>query len=191
MKLIGCIIIALISVVQGYGQRQGIGLRLGEPTGITYKKYLPGNRAIEFGLGSSPRGWEYTYYRNSFEFHYPDHDHIAHRARSTVYLQGRYLIHNPISAQGVEGKFDWYWGVGLLLKSALVEYRYQNENPPVNPVFKDDRRDIDFGPEGIIGVEYTFEDIPLSVYGEFDLLLEVADRRALRFLGGLGIRYNF
>ena len=56
MKLIGCFIIALIGVVQGYGQRQGIGLRLGEPTGITYKKYLPGNRAIEFGLGSSPRG---------------------------------------------------------------------------------------------------------------------------------------
>jgi hypothetical protein len=190
MKKTFCICLLALVTMSVHAQKQGIGLRLGEPMGFTYKMYLPNNKALEFGLGSSPRGWNSTYYTNSFEDRYDDYDHISHRVRNTVYLQARYLIHNNLNTQGIEGKLDWYWGIGAVLKTARVEYRYRDEVPPQN-VYKDSRTDIDFGPEVIGGLEYTFEDIPLTGFGELSLLVEVADRRTIRLLGGLGIRYNF
>jgi hypothetical protein len=174
-----------------FAQHQGIGLRLGEPFGITYKRYLPQNRALEFLVGSAPKQWGEDYYRNSFEDRYEDDDEVSHDVKSVVYLQGRYLFHNPIAAD-IEGKFTWYWGVGALIKSARVEYRYREEIRTTNQViYERDRTDIDFGPEVIGGVEYTFEDAPISVFGEFDLLLELTDRTTFRLLGGVGARFNF
>lgn len=184
-------IIMLIGTGSVYAQRQGIGIRIGVPFGLTYKKYLPDNKALEFGFGTAPRGWEFAYYRNSFEFHYPDYEHISHRVTGTIYLQGRYLIHNPISTEGIKGKVDWYWGVGLLFKAARVDYRYRNEAPPFDEVFRDERTDVDFGPEGIAGAEYTFQNAPLSAFAEMSLMLELADRLTLRVPIGFGLRYNF
>lgn len=172
-------------------QHQAIGLRLGEPLGITYKRYLPANRAVEFVLGTAPKDWSRNYYSNSFEQRYDDYDHVSHDVNSVLYLQGKYLFHNSISAEGVEGKFTWYWGPGLLLKSARVEYRYRDENRIDNRVYQKDRTDIDFGPEIVGGIEYTFEDAPISVFGELEFLLELTDRTTVRLLGGVGARFNF
>ncbi len=73
-------------------QHQGIGLRLGEPLGITYKRYLPGNRAVEFVLGTAPKDWSSSYYSNSFEDRYDDYDEVSHDVNSVLYLQGKYLF---------------------------------------------------------------------------------------------------
>ena len=191
MKKSFCILLLTLAAVTLHAQKQGIGLRLGEPIGFTYKKYLPNNRAVEFGLGSAPRNWNSTYYINSFEDRYKNYDHLSHRVKNTVYLQGRYLIHNNLNTQGIEGKLDWYWGVGLVLKTARVEYRYRDELPPRDNIYRDTRTDIDFGPEIIGGLEYTFEDVPLAVFGELSLQVEITDRQTIRLLGGLGVRYNF
>lgn len=190
MKTAFCILVLAFVSFGAYAQNQGIGLRLGEPLGITYKRYLPNNKAIEFGLGTQPRGWNTSYYRNSFEDRYDDLDFRSHKVKSAVYLQARYLLHNNINTQGIEGKLDWYWGVGAVLKSAKVEYRYRQELTPFAEG-KRSRTDIDFGPEIIGGLEYTFQDIPLSVFGELSLMVEIVDRQTIRGLGGLGLRYNF
>jgi hypothetical protein len=172
-------------------QHQGIGLRLGEPFGITYKRYLPGNAAVEFGIGTAPKDWSKNYYSNSFENRYEDDDEVSHKVRNVLYLQGRYLFHNPINADGIEGKFNWYWGPGVVLKSARVEYRYRQEIPTTNQVLERKRTDTDFGPEIIGGVEYTFEDAPVSIFAEMSLFLELTDRTTFRLLGGVGARFNF
>jgi hypothetical protein len=172
-------------------QHQGIGLRLGEPLGITYKRYLPANRAVEFVLGTAPNGWSSNYYSNSFEDRYDNYDEVNHDVNSVLYLQGKYLFHNPISAEGIDGKFTWYWGPGILLKSARVEYHYRDELRIDNRVYQKDRTDFDFGPELVGGLEYTFEDAPISVFGELELLLELTDRTTIRLLGGVGARFNF
>ena len=150
-------VIALLTIVfcffGAYAQQQGIGLRLGTPWGITYKKYLDKRRAVEFGLGSSSSHWSRRYYRNSFDDYGPfdNYRYRSHVVESTVYFQVRYLLHNNIYVEGLEGNWEWYWGAGAVLKVARVKYRFDNDAPPFNAsgVY----RDVDLGPEAIIGME--------------------------------------
>jgi len=171
----------------------GIGLRLGEPMGLTYKLYLENNKALEFGFGTAASSWSSAYYKNSFK-HYSRYDgnrYLSHDVQSTIYLQGRYLIHYDIPIEGMIGDLDWYWGLGAVLKSARVRYNYQENIAPFRS-FTDTRTDIDFGPEGIVGMEYAFDEIPLTIFGEVSVLFELLDRpAALRAFAAAGVRYNF
>ena len=174
-----------------FAQHQGIGVRLGDPMGLSYKMYFRDHKAIEFGLGSAAPGWHQNYYKKSFEKRdqYEDSRYRSHSVQSTIYLQGRYLLHNDIQMKGMEGDLDWYWGVGGMLKFSKVKYRFQNiENAIVE---SDTRNDVDFGPEGIGGMEYEFQDVPVTIFGEVSLLLELVDRPTLRPFAGIGARYNF
>lgn len=176
-----------------FSQDQGIGIRGGDPFGVTYKRYFRSHHAIELGLGTSSRNWHYAYYRNSFHDmdRYNGYHYLSHYVESIVYFQGRYLLHYDIPVQGMEGDWEWYWGAGGVLKFANVEYRYQNNTPP-NTVEVDIRTDIDLGPEGIVGTEYTFEDLPLTFFAEASLMIEIVDRpAAVQLFGGLGARFNF
>jgi hypothetical protein len=188
-KLIGIFI--LLGITFGsYAQDRGIGIRLGAPMGITYKKYLPRNKAVEFGLGTLTNGWYNHYYENSFnDFdRFEGYDYVSHRVRSAVYLQGRYLLQNDIHIEGMMGKLEWYWGIGGVAKFGNVEYNYRFNGVPGKEV----RTDFDFGPEGILGMEYAFEDVPLTIFGEFSLMVEILDRPGIfRGLSGVGVRYNF
>lgn len=173
-----------------YSQKQGIGLRLGNPIGLTYKKYF-GLKAIELGLCSSSQGWSKAYYENSFDVHdkYDDYKYRSHKVKSALYLQGRYLLHNEIFVDGLEGQWDWYWGVGGVLKFAAIEYKYHDDTPPTEE--KDTFHDIDLGPEGIAGMEYTFQDVPVTLYGDISLMLEIVNRVTIQPFGAVGVRYNF
>lgn len=179
------------SVVIAVAQNQGIGIRLGDPMGVTYKRYFGNTRAVEFGLGSAGLGWHDGYYKNSFEARdkYDGYRYRSHTVENTLYLQGRYLLHYNIDVRDIEGKWDWYWGVGGLLKFSKVKYRFYDDIPPFQETDTDN--DIDFGPEGIIGMEYTFKDAPITIFGEVSLMFEMVDRVTLRTFGGAGARYNF
>jgi hypothetical protein len=188
-KLIGIFVLLFIAF-GSFAQDRGIGIRLGAPMGITYKKYLPGNKAVEFGIGTLTNGWYNNYYERSFhDFdRFEGYDYESHRVRSAVYLQGRYLWQNDIQIEGMMGELDWYWGLGGVAKFGSVEYRYRSNGIPGREI----RTDFDFGPEGILGMEYTFEDMPLTIFGEFSLMIEIVDRPGiLRGLSGVGARYNF
>jgi hypothetical protein len=190
-KLIGTVVLLLFFFLQVYSQDRGIGLRLGNPIGITYKKYFPRqHKAIELGLGSGYSTWYPHYYENTFnDFdRYEDFEYISHDVKSSLYFQGRYLLQNDIPIEGMVGRLEWYWGIGGLLKIAQVDFRYRD----VDEVITSSRTDIDLGPEGILGMEYTFEDVPLTIFGELSLMIEIADRPlALRGFSGVGVRYNF
>ena len=193
MKRVLVIVFLLWGTGNVIAQKQGVGLRIGNPLGITYKRYLPNDRAFEFGLGTASPGWNANYYKNSFKDYdqYENDEYRSHDVNSTVYLQGRYLFQYNIPIEGMVGKLDWYWGVGALLKFANVNFTYQNGDSPSNTVH-DARTDIDFGPEGIAGMEYTFDDVPITVFGEVSLMLEFADRPlTFRSFGAAGARFNF
>lgn len=174
-----------------WAQEQSLGLRVGDPIGLTYKRQVRTDRAIELILGTAPPSWRRNYYENSF-YEYSRYDgftYRSHKLRNPVYLQARYLLYYTIPVEGMEGQLQWYWGVGGMLKFGKVEYRY-HEGPPGNTQTTDVRNTIDFGPDGIGGVEYTFEDIPLNVFGELSLLLEIADRPlTLQMFGAVGARF--
>jgi hypothetical protein len=172
---------------------EAVGLRLGDPVGITYKRYLPGNHAFEAIFGGSPHGWHHAYYQNAFEDYsqYDQYTYFSHTVETAIYLQARYLLQYNIPVEGMIGKLDWYWGVGGLLKFAKVRYRYLN--PDANPTTQANIKiDVDLGPEAILGMEYLFEDVPIAVFGEASFAVEILDRPgAFIGLGAVGIRYNF
>jgi hypothetical protein len=174
-------------------QDRSLGLRLGYPLGITYKSYIQSNRAVEFLLGTAPSGWNSQYYEKSFD-KYNDFDnsaYMSHHVKSTVYLQGRYLFQYNIPVDGMEGNLGWYWGAGAMLKFASVQYQYKTNEPPNNPYFQT-VTDVDFGPEFMAGMEYTFEDVPITLFGEVSILIELANRPlVLRGFTGVGGRLRF
>lgn len=184
------VILFLTTATLAFGQNQGLGLRVGNPLGLTYKRYLPNDRAFEFIFGTAPGGWNKNYYKNSFHDRYENAEYRSHSVSSTVYFQGRYLFQYNIPVEGMVGKLDWYWGAGALLKFANVKYTFRDND--AGPNSTDKRTDIDFGPEAIGGMEYTFDDIPLTLFGEVSVLLEFADRPlTFRAFAAAGARFNF
>jgi len=171
----------------------GIGIRLGEPAGLSFKRFWPDDNALEVILGTARPGWSYNYYANSFNDYtaYKDFRYRSHQVKSTLYLQSRYVLHYEIYIQGLGGKLDWYWGPGLVFKTARVEYRYQQKEPPLQEL-REVRVDIDLGPEAIIGMEYRFPTVPFAAYGEISVMGELLDRPlTMRLFSGAGIRYQF
>lgn len=197
-----CFFLVLASSVQAQ-KNWGIGVRLGDPSGITAKKYF-GNNALEISIGRthwfSGRGW----YRNRFDkwyedqrFDYKEYQFIGYRASAPIGLQVHYLFQKSINSIGdskVSG-LDWYLGFGgqLRFRNYDYDYRYKLHGDP-NWYYERGGRvsDIDLGVDGVIGLEYTFEEVPVSVFLDVTLFMEILDDPFLfYFQGGLGARYNF
>jgi len=169
-----------------------VGIRLIDPMGVTYKRYTTHKKAIEVGIGTIPDGWLDVYYRESFDHRdkYEDMMFRSSQRNSTIYLFGRLLMQNNIPVVDLKGTLEWYWGVGVVFKTAEVKYEYSTPAEPYE-YFTDKRTDIDIGPDLIGGLEYTFEKVPVTLYTELSLFLEIADRTNIRALGGIGGRYRF
>ena len=176
-----------------YTQDRSLGLRIGTPLGISYKAYVQSAHAVEFIIGTAPGGWNARYYEKSFHKYrdFENYSYMSHHVKSTVYLQGRYLFQYNIPVDGMVGKLDWYWGAGAMLKFAGVQYQYHTNDPPNNNYY-DNVTDVDFGPEFMGGMEYTFEDVPITLFGEVSVLIELVNRPfVFRGFAGVGGRLRF
>jgi hypothetical protein len=182
--------------VQAQEYDNAIGLRLGDPYGFSFKKYKSDTRAIEFILGTSGGNWYTNYYKRAFErlSLADDNFYDGHRLDFTVAFAARYLKQKDFPDK-VDG-LKWYYGIGLGLRLAQVEYRYLRRadiNDIHNaPKFFSNNLNFDAGPEGILGIEYTLYDAPITLYMETSLFGEIIDNPfRFRFYGAFGIRYNF
>ncbi len=119
MKNLIFLILFLGLSYSGYSQNynSAVGLRLGYPTSVTYKKFISENHALEF----------YGGIRSYFGF-------------TNIHLNAAYLIHNDIESVD---NLQWYYGGGG------------------GVILGDGYTAIDIN--GYLGLEYTFEDIPLSL----------------------------
>ena len=183
----------------------GIGLRLGDPTGITIKKYFGTNKAIEFNVGrtnffGSPRRYDESfdkYYYDKYPYRYDEDFYKDYKGWNKGYygsnykfrafsFQLHYLVHKDIKA--VSG-LRWYFGFGPQLK--LLHYSYEYFDTFGRPV-ADSYISPNVGLDGLIGVEYTFASVPLSVFTDAGLYMEIFREPFLvQGLIGIGIRYNF
>jgi len=92
-------------------------------------------------------------------------------------------FHNDLNIEGLDD-VRWYFGGGARVGSESFEGLYNG---------------FHFGPVGIIGIEYTFEDIPLNVSLDFVPYFKIAFGDAQYFnrlsgrgsTGGLSARYIF
>jgi hypothetical protein len=192
MKAFYCFLIVIVSLsVQAQRKDNQLGLRVGEPMGITFKRFVSEKTALEFIAGTASKEWSADYYRISFPRYdeFKGYTYRNHKVGDVYYLQARFLVQKPINIEGIPGAFDWFWGIGLIGKRAEVEYRFIDE-------FRDSGSmkiiDYDFGQESIIGLEYTLEQIPLSMFVEFSLSFEFYNHfPSFRGYSGIGLRLHF
>ncbi len=172
----------------------GIGLRLGDPFGLSVKKYNR-NKAWEFNIGRTSY-WGWHGYNDAFYDYKPFKDYrrvdirSAHATRA-LSIQAHHLWHRNFS--DVSG-LDWYYGVGGQLKSMNVRYRVRYEDQYgiwYDNVYRN-ANFIDIGVDGIIGLEYTFRNAPISLFADFNLFLElISNPFVIHGQAGIGARFNF
>lgn len=191
-KAIFCVSVVLCFVTGftlGQVRDQGIGLRLGDPVGITYKSYFANPMALEIVVGTSSANWHNNYYRKAFNSasRFDGFDYIDHQVNYTISLQGRLLWHQAVPAN-VEGRLDWFYGFGVHIRSSDVEYSYFEQD--IRRF--DKKQNFDLGPEGVVGVEYELLDFPIVAFAEANLMAELIDNPfRFRLFGALGVRYAF
>lgn len=186
MSVMFCMLMSFSAI--GQKTSQSVGLKAGDPVGITYKRYLPGNKAFEAVVGAVPRGWYRNYYRDAFEDDFGNSVYRSHDVEFALALQGRIMWQYDLDEYVPDA--EWYWGVGANLRLVNVDYRYST-GPDFNNNVRSNDTNIDFGPEIFAGGEYFFQDVPLTAFVELGLMLEIVDQVSMRLLGGGGVRYNF
>jgi hypothetical protein len=179
--------------------QQGIGVRLGDPSGISYKKYN-GNTALEFSIGRSHSFNGRGFYNNHFskwyakeKFDFADYHLLSSELSTPLGIHVHYLIHTDWFASEFRG-LQWYYGFGGTLRFQSFKYMYEfkvAENQPWQ-LAEDKVTDLDIGADAVLGIEYEFEDVPIRVFIDITLFMEIVND-PFRFwpLGGIGGRYMF
>lgn len=175
-----------------------IGLRLGDPLGLTLKKHFGGNKAFEFNLGRTNvygfgrvpnSGYYYDRY-NKKHFNDGDWDRFGYKGYYPKFdafaFQFHYIIHKDIKP--VAG-LRWYFGFGPQVQ--IVRFGYTYYDVLGRPIDESELF-VNLGLDGTGGIEYSFKGVPLTVFADITLYMELF-REPFRFKpqGGIGARYNF
>lgn len=191
------ILIILFSIpILGYSQEHHLGIRIGEPLALTYKTYINEQFSLEGMIGRAGAN-SGQYYRKVFENNRPSPGAIysSHSAAGSLSLNFRGAYNEDISSEFniSEGALFAYGGAGVQIRSVGVDYYYMAEYPTTSMIpLHEKRTNVDFGAEGFIGSEYFFDGLPMSVFAEVGLFLEILDRPGhVRLQGGIGARYLF
>ena len=146
------VLAALTFGVQAQSYKSAIGLRLGDPSGITFKTFINSTNALELIAGTG-------YWGHNFA------------------VTGFYQWQNPTNWAP---NLDWFVGPG-----AHVGFW--------NDYWKDEyNTGILIGFDGIIGLEYTFDDIPLNLgFGVGPTLQVTSGPGFFYWNGGFSVRYIF
>jgi hypothetical protein len=99
--------------------------------------------------------------------------------RNSLWLQGLYEIHNPIS-----GGLNWYYGLGADLGFWNRNYAYNH--PSNGKSYSGAWGGID----GVAGLEYVFSEIPLSVSAEAVPSIRLFPYVGFWWGGAFAIRYT-
>ncbi|MFW6223222.1 MAG: hypothetical protein ACOC3T_06390, partial [Bacteroidota bacterium] len=102
----------------------GLGLRLGDPFGLSYKYYMQGDKAFEANLGSTFPGFYSGYFSNTFNDveGYGRATYLGHTVNFSVAANARLLAHQDFP-EDVDG-LQWYYGVGVQIRLIGVDYRF-------------------------------------------------------------------
>lgn len=154
----------------GYRRNFGIGLMLGEPTGITGKYWISSKTALDFGLGF---GYGNYYDRRCDRFG-------CYGGYEGVSLNADYLWHPSVL---VRGPVELLWHIGVGGRIWFWNYRDRNYDTRGGL--------LDAAIRMPIGLDLMFANPNfLEIYGEVTPSLYLFGPY-LGFEGGLGIRFYF
>ncbi|MEM1408821.1 MAG: hypothetical protein AAGG59_18700 [Bacteroidota bacterium] len=148
---------ALLSLsVMALGQyRNSSGIRLGHTSGLTYKRFLANEQAIEFIASGRNEGFQFT----------------------TLYQ-----FHKPMNI-GFDDDFYFYYGVGAHVGYERLNDRLLNGpfNPPILEFQNEERSFFTMGVNTIIGIEYRWLKVPLTVGLDIKPYLDFIGMRRTEF----------
>lgn len=169
-------------------KNMGIGVRLGDPSGVTLKKYFGTKSALEFNAGVSTflSGYNYDY---DYDHHYRNNGHYGYGYtygnRFGMSFQAHYT--RLFDIKPVTG-LQWYAGGGLQLRTISYKYYYYD----YNGFYHEDRATYaQFGIDALGGAEYTFRDAPFSVFADVNFFINFVNNPGLYVQPGIGGRFNF
>ena len=189
-----------------YAQDWSVGVRLGDPSGISLKKYLGGKKtyegfnAVEVSFGRAYVLQGQGAYNRKFDSWHNANDEqcderylVSSESNTPLGLQVHYLVQENLSQIGTENikGLDWYYGFGGQIRSQSILYTYRCKKDGSSILYTEKVSDIDLGADGVIGLEYAFDGAPISVYADLTLFMEIADDPFLFwFQSGIGVRYE-
>jgi hypothetical protein len=188
--------------LSGFSQTIGLGIRAGNFNALSIKKYS-GKHALEFNIGRIHMYSGKSFYNNRFnswyidqQFEYDDYQYTNYRGTVPLGIGLNYLIRKPIGSvldENTDG-LEWYVGFGGQMRFQKYRYNYQYKIKGDPNWHHAEARvnNIDLGPDGTLGLEYTFKEIPVSVFMDATLFVEIVDNPFLFWPQGcVGVRYNF
>lgn len=195
MRLQFLILLFLFSSLS-YAQESGIGIRFGEPISFTYKDFWKDFISIEMMIGRAGTN-NSSYYQKNFDSNPPSQNalYLGERTNPGISINLRSAIHRDVTDQfDIEtGYLLGYVGLGAQIRAIQVTYLYSiNFITPGGGFLSDTSINLDLGPEFFVGSEYYFNNLPISVFAEAGIFLEILDRGGhTKGQGGIGIRYLF
>ncbi len=161
-------------------------------------------KALEFSVGRTYMFSDKDYSDKQFndwydsqKFNYTDFQYINYKSSAPIAFQFHYLIQkriNKVADENISG-LEWYFGFGgqMRFQNYTYDYRYKL-NGSADWFYTTGAKvtDLDIGADGVIGLEYTFKDVPISLFVDATLFMEIVDNPFLFWLqGGIGGRYRF
>ena len=178
---------------------QGIGFKLGDPFAITYKFYATKNFALAVDVGRTASGLYSKYYASEFNsytegdtlFGTQNIEYLNHKVKFDWQGEAKILYHinGDRWIKGIQG----YLGAGWQWRHAQIRYEYILElNFNENEILSFERERFATGPVGVVGLEYSYFELPISAFIELEVFSDVfEDPGWVRPQGGVGLRYIF
>ncbi len=158
---------ALLILCAGFSAAQesgvGVGIIVGEPTGISTKIWTSHTNAVDIGLGWSNGDWYWMRMGNGYWQYVND---------TYVHFHADYLWHSFDAIHSQE-RFPLYYGVGMTIHSGQAS--------PYNWL----------GVRGTFGIEWLPRRVPIDVFLEIVPTLQLAPFSDFGFNAGLGTRFYF
>ncbi|HCW08479.1 MAG TPA: hypothetical protein DGG95_14065 [Cytophagales bacterium] len=173
---------------------QGLGLKFGDPTAITYKLYPDRHWAFAVDVGKTSVGLYNDYYKHLFNS-YAQIDtvqktYISHQATSNFFLETKLLYQWDI--EKISKGLQLYAGLGWQWRNTSLNYTYTYKSGSNTKPGKLTGSSFTYGPVAILGFEYANFSLPISAFIEVELFTDnMADPGYHRFQGGVGLRYVF
>lgn len=188
-SLLFFLFIATSFCINAQERPNGIGLRVGDPLGITYKKYGSEN-SYEAIFGRALYQGDRYYYKRYSKVFYKKYD-SGYSYLGTYYVQPFALAFHFLknyNINSIAGLY-WYFGAGPQIRFGQIQYVYKNA---AGLRIEENAFQFDVGANAVIGAEYAFQDAPISIFAELGLNLELWNMPfALWGIGGVGARFRF
>ena len=172
---------------------QGIGIRVGDSFGLTYKLYITDFLTFSMDGGIASYGLYKKRYAQIFDT-LPESDtldYFSHEVKSDVQFSAKvsYYSEGPPFMKGL----DWYVSLGWQFRFVDIQYGYNYEVSPIENRFGSFTKEMNYmGPEAFIGIEYAYFEIPMSAFLEVGAFYDVVyEPTFVQFLFGVGLRYVF